>query len=132
MITATADDYNAYGRAYGYHTTIATGQISNGFTWNSSTASYVSDKGDGATLVLSSDWTTWTYTDRSGQIITLERTQGPYYNYYDAYGIYYDTTNYYGGVDGVATTISRPDGFKTRMTYKRSSYTQSGRDKICH
>jgi RHS repeat-associated protein len=116
MITATADDYDLYGNAYGYHVTIATGKVSNGFTWNGS--AYVSDKGDGATL--SATTTQWTYTDRDGVIIILDRTQG------SAYTSYYNTTNYYGGVDGLATTITRPDGFKTRLTYKRSSYTQSG------
>lgn len=125
MITATADDYDIYGRAYGYHVSIATGQILNGFSWNTSTSAYVSDKADGASLVLSSDWKTWTYTDRHGNVVTLDRTQSPYYNYYDSYGIYYDTANYYGGVDAVATAITRPDGFKTHLTYKTISYNDT-------
>lgn len=116
MITATADDYDLYGNAYGYHVTVATGQISNGFTWNGS--AYVSDKGDGATLIGTS--TQWTYTDRDGVVITLDRTPG------FSYTTKYNSIGYYGAVDGLATSIIRPDGFKTRLTYKTASFAVSG------
>lgn len=116
MVTATVDDYDAYGNPYGNHVTIATGQVSNGFTWNGSI--YAPDKADGSALTFS--MTKWIYTDRDGVVTELDRTASPYY------ASRLDTINYYGGVDGVATTITRPDGFKTRMTYKTGSYNYTG------
>jgi len=118
MITATVDDFDSYHIAHGYHVTIAIGQIANGFTYNTSTSSYVSDKGDGATLT--GVTAQWTYTDRNGVVITLDRTPGP------GYTSAYDTITYYGGVDGVATVVARPDGFKTRLTYRTDHYAVSG------
>jgi len=117
MITATVDDYDSSGHVYGYHVTVASGQIANGFTWNTTTGAYVPDRGDGATL--SAATAKWIYTDHDGNVVELDRTQGP------GYTAAYNTISYYGGVDGVATSVTRPDGFKTRMTYKTASYYYS-------
>lgn len=113
MITALVDDYYQDGT----HVTISFGRASSGFTWNGSV--YVSDKGDGSTLSLDQSKSNWTYTDRDGVVFELDRTLGSDHTYAN-------TINYYGAIDAVATLISRPDGHKVRLAYKRRSYYYSG------
>jgi YD repeat-containing protein len=113
MITATIDSYDSSNNIS--HVTIADGQSSSGFTLSGS--AYVPDKGDGATLVYGT--TQWTFTDRNGTSIIFDRTNGPGFPYHQS------LKGYYG--DGIATTITRPNGFVIRLFYKTATYAYNGR-----
>uniref|UniRef100_UPI0035CBF949 RHS repeat-associated core domain-containing protein n=1 Tax=uncultured Sphingomonas sp. TaxID=158754 RepID=UPI0035CBF949 len=67
-----------------------------------------SDQRDGSTIAY--DGTSITYTDKNGTIFRFDKT------------IMANLANYKGTPVSVATLITRPDGMKTYLSYKRSSY----------
>lgn len=71
-----------------------------------------SDQRDGSTI--SYDASSITFTDKNGSIYLFDRT------------IVANSASYKGSAGAVGTQITRPDGAKTYLTYKRSSYVSAG------
>jgi RHS repeat-associated protein len=89
-----------------YYATVMVGATS--ATFSKTGGNWVSDQGDGSTLVETS--TTFVWTGGDGSQITFDRT------------LVTSGASYYGPVSGVATKIVSPDGETTTLTYRQDWY----------